>query len=60
MLYPIELLRHKLAARTREARDGMHVNGQPCLCHVVLRHFKCRQMPPLDRELTATPKSPSA
>lgn len=29
--------------------DGVHVNGQPGVCHVVRRLFKCRQM----LELTA-------
>ena len=45
MLYPIELLRHKLPARICGAMDGVHVNGQAWLCHVVLRHFKCRHTP---------------
>ena len=45
MLYPIELLRHKLPARICEAMDGVHVNGQARLCHVVLRHLKCRHTP---------------
>jgi hypothetical protein len=25
--------------------DGVHVNGHACICHVVHRFFKCRQMP---------------
>ncbi|KAA0995565.1 hypothetical protein FQ192_05835 [Pseudomonas sp. ANT_J12] len=33
--------------------DGEHVNGQTHVCHVVLRLFKCRQMP-------HTPKASSA
>ncbi len=41
MLYPIELLRH----RTVGATDGVHVNGQALICHVVRRLFKCRQAP---------------
>ncbi|PAU63748.1 hypothetical protein BZL43_00055 [Pseudomonas sp. PICF141] len=28
-----------------QAMDGVHVNGQTRVCHVVLRLFKCRQMP---------------
>ncbi len=45
MLYPIELLRHKSAAKKRDAMDGVHVNGRACICHVVRRLFKCRQTP---------------
>ena len=45
MLYPIELLRHKIAREDRGTMDGEHVNGQACFCHVVLRLFKCRQTP---------------
>lgn len=45
MLYPIELLRHKSAAKKRGAMDGVHVNGRACFCHVVHGFFKCRQMP---------------
>ena len=45
MLYPIELLRHRLTATIRGAMDGVHVNGRAGFCHVVRRLFKCRQMP---------------
>jgi hypothetical protein len=45
MLYPIELLRHKSNATKGGAMDGVHVNGHACICHVVHRFFKCRQMP---------------
>lgn len=45
MLYPIELLRHKVAREDRGTMDGEHVNGQACFCHVVLQLFKCRQEP---------------
>lgn len=44
MLYPIELLRHKMPAKLRVAIDGVHVNGRACLCHVIRGLFKCRQM----------------
>ena len=45
MLYPIELLRHKVAREDRGTIDGDHVNGHTCFCHVVLGLFKCRQAP---------------
>ena len=45
MLYPIELLRHKSAAKKRGAMDGVHVNGRAGFCHVVRGLFKCRQTP---------------
>ena len=45
MLYPIELLRHRLTATIRGAMDGVHVNGRAGFCHVVRRLFKCRQTP---------------
>jgi hypothetical protein len=35
MLYPIELLGHKSAAKKRGAMDGVHVNGRAGFCHVV-------------------------
>ncbi len=44
MLYPIELLRHKLPARIHRAIDGVHVNGHARLCHVIHRLFKCRHI----------------
>ena len=40
MLYPIELLRHIGDRKEiRGARDGVHVNGQACFCHVVRSAF---------------------
>ena len=49
MLYPIELLRHIGDRKEmRGAKDGMHVNGQACFCHVVRRLFKCRPEPTRD------------
>lgn len=45
MLYPIELLRHWVVAAGHGATDGVHVNGQPLICHVVRGLFKCRQAP---------------
>lgn len=40
MLYPIELLRHKLhREQSRGATDGVHVNQRNCICHA---HSDCR------------------
>jgi len=37
--------------------DGVHVSGQACLCHVVLRYFKCRQSSAHHCEPGAQPKT---
>ena len=42
MLYPIELLRHAIVASRSSATDGVHVNGQVPVCHVIRSHIKCR------------------
>ena len=45
MLYPIELLRHKDDHGNRGAMDGVHVNGQPYVCHVVHRILSVSNRP---------------
>ena len=46
MLYPIELLGQMTAvAAMGAATDGVHVNGQGRICHVVRGLFECRRMP---------------
>jgi hypothetical protein len=42
MLYPIELLRHRIVTSRRCVTDGLHVNGQVLICHVIRSHIKCR------------------
>jgi len=40
MLYPIELLRQTARSQVLHgAEDGVHVNGQGCICHVIHRAF---------------------
>ncbi len=46
MLYPIELLGQMTPIAPRgAATDGVHVNDQGGVCHVVLRLFECRAKP---------------
>ena len=41
MLYPIELLRHSGRRSEWRQRDGVHVNGKPLFCHVVIVFLGC-------------------
>ncbi len=42
MLYPIELLRQDAPNQTGGAKDGVHVNGQATVCHVIHGLFSSR------------------